>query len=884
MSKNRRPREMRGSKVNPITEAVNATTEQGIKDEIAPAVAADVVEAVIDPVEVPVVIEEAAEVQLVDVEVASTLGRGQTTTILTMEASTLFQETPAEEALTGHEVLLKESVEKLADNPERMTDKPKATGRHTKALLSKDNFDVNAPKPEINMEVVGQSGYLPPEGMEELIREYPPVSKTPGDPNNPHNLTAEDVSLANDPSILKLLGDREPEALPEGAVLVTRGGKMELETPEQAAERDAVSVSSIQEVKLTSEDVAELTQVNDTLNAMPKVMADIPPEASEVCELPIDMPEVDEISEERDTRPASRWTPHELFAWCAGKIKPGKMCTEQTLVNALRGLTQDIDDRWPVSDIKHFMLTDELPPKASTGVYVRDVLRDAKPALSWSKEDLVAWACGEIKLPSTITNEQAMRALRMTLNVSHLWSDAQTIAFAVDGSTPEKTEDGVLVDDPKRAHKIAAAWTDGEVLSWLKGKLTASATAPAAALEAEARRRFSHPDAWTLADIQAFAIDGSLPKTTESGLWLRDETRNLKDPMKWTLQELQAWAKGEIKSGPHISDKQLQVAARAYVTVHQDTNGAEWSDREIHAWLKTGETPKKTTGGFYPNSPVRALRNAGEWKREELTDYLRKEIPATKNATYEDLHYAICAKWDCPITWTEADVVAFVLKNIQPKMTSNGLYVNDQARQYKPAVYWKQSELKAWGLGELPASDVASDDDLRLEVCKRYSYPDRLDVATVKKHIATLKEEERPMSNVIIKSNLDEYFKGMGPSRRVSEADAASYQTLMYNTLVRILAMRGREFTDSWGEVLDFVNANLKTMFDAGRAFRGIGQLNLSSRDRKNFEQLMNLLIKTANPATRYQQAKNTSFETVLRDMPSEEIRQQLLAFYNLHN
>jgi len=830
MSKNRRAREMRGSKVNPITEAVNATTEQGLKDELVPVAPVDVVDAVIEPVEAPVVIEEAQE----------------------------------PEQASGFEVLMKESVEKLADNPERMVDEPKVTGRHTKALLSKDGFDVNAPQPVINMEVVGQSGYMPPEGMEELIRQHPPVNQEAG---NPHNMTAEDVSLNNIPMefMTKLSEQVGQQAL-------------------EQMERDAASVSGIQAVKLTPEDVAELSQVEETLNAMPKAMADIPPEPSDVCELPIEMPEVDEVSEERDTRPASRWTPHELFAWCAGKIKPGKLCTEQTLVNALRGLSQDIDDRWPVSDIKQFMLTDELPPKASTGVYVRDVLRDAKQVLGWTQDDLVAWARGEIKLPSTITNEQAMRALRMSLNASHLWSDAQVIAFAVDGSTPEKTEDGVLVDDPKRADKIAGAWTDAEIKSWLKGKVLASATAPASALEAEARRRFAHPEAWTLVDMQCFAIDGTQPKTTESGLWLRDETRNRKDPMQWTLAELQAWAKGEIKSGPHITDKQLQLAARAYVTANQDSNGAEWSDREIHAWLKTGDTPKKTTGGFYPNSPVRALRNAGEWKREELTDYLRKEIPATKNATYEDLHYAICAKWDCPITWTEADVVAFVLKNIQPKMTRNGLYVNDQARQYKPAVYWKQSELKAWGLGELPASDVASDEDLRLEVCKRYSYPDRLDLATVKKHIATLKEEERPMSNVIIKSNLDEYFKGMGPGRRVSEADAAGYQTLMYNTLVRVLAMRGREFTDSWGEVLDFVNANLKTMFDAGRAFRGIGQLNLSSRDRKNFEQLMNLLIKTANPATRYQQAKNTSFETVLRDMPSEEIRQQLLAFYNLHN
>lgn len=864
MSKNRRNREMRGAAVNPITAAVNATTEQELKDELTPAAPAEVVDAVVEPVEAPVVIEE---VQLVDVEVPSTFGRGQTTTTITMDAAAL-QEIPVDEQVSGHEILLKESVERLAENPERMAAVQETIFNTVKSIALEDPMVQAALKKALpagyseNIELPAIDATA--EGLEELILEHPPVNQEAG---NPHNLSAEDVSLANDPMAFM-------------TELSEQVGQQALDQ----MERDAVSVSSIQEVQLTSDDVAELTQVNETLKAMPKVMADIPPEASAEPELPIEVPAVDEVSEERDTRPASRWTPHELYAWCAGKIQPGKMCTEQTLVNALRNLTQDIDDRWPVSDIKAFMLTDELPPKASTGVYVRDVLRDAKPALGWSKDDLVAWARGEVKLPASITNEQAMRALRMTLNVSHLWNDAQVIAFAVDGSTPEKTDEGVLVDDPKRADKIAAAWTDAEIKGWLKGKLVASPAAPAAALEAEARRRFEHPDAWTLVDIQCFAIDGTVPKTTESGLWLRDETRNRKDPMQWTLQELQAWAKGEIKSGPQISDKQLQLAARTYVTTHQDSNGAEWSDREIHAWLKTGETPKKTTGGFYPNSPVRALRNAGEWKREELTDYLRKEIPATKNATYEDLHYAICAKWECPITWTEADVIAFVLKNIQPKMTSNGLYVNDQARQYKPAVYWKQSELKAWGLGELPASDVARDEDLRLEVCKRFSYPDRLDLATVKKHIATLKEEERPMSNVIIKQNLDEYLKGMGPGKRVSEADAAGYQTLMYNTLVRVLAMRGREFTDSWGEVLDFFNINLKSMFDAGRAFRGIGQLNLSSRDRKNFEQLMNLLIKTASPATRYQQAKNTSFETVLRDMPSEEIRQQLLAFYNLHN
>ena len=364
MSKNRRNREMRGAAVNPITAAVNATTEQELKDGLTPAAPAEVVDAVVEPVEAPVVIEE---VQLVDVEVPSTLGRGQTTTTITIDAAAL-QEIPVDEQVSGHEILLKESVERLAENPERMAAVQETILNTVKSIALEDPMVQAALKKALpagyseNIELPAIDATA--EGLEELILEHPPANQEAG---NPHNLSAEDVSLANDPMAFM-------------TELSEQVGQQALDQ----MERDAVSVSSIQEVQLTSDDVAELTQVNETLKAMPKVMADIPPEASAEPELPIEVPAVDEVSEERDTRPASRWTPHELYAWCAGKIQPGKMCTEQTLVNALRNLTQDIDDRWPVSDIKAFMLTDELPPKASTGVYVRDVLRDAKPALGLS--------------------------------------------------------------------------------------------------------------------------------------------------------------------------------------------------------------------------------------------------------------------------------------------------------------------------------------------------------------------------------------------------------------------------------------------------------------------------------------------------------------------
>jgi hypothetical protein len=57
----------------------------------------------------------------------------------------------------------------------------------------------------------------------------------------------------------------------------------------------------------------------------------------------------------------------------------------------------------------------------------------------------------------------------------------------------------------------------------------------------------------------------------------------------------------------------------------------------------------------------------------------------------------------------------------------------------------------------------------------------------------------------------------------------------------------------------------------------------MSDRDKKNFEALLDLAIRTSDPSTRYSSAKRTNLEVSLRGIPSEPVRQLVRAYYQVH-
>lgn len=350
---------------------------------------------------------------------------------------------------------------------------------------------------------------------------------------------------------------------------------------------------------------------------------------------------------------------------------------------------------------------------------------------------------------------------------------------------------------------------------------------------------------------------------------------------EWTLDEVKDFIQGKIKKPASITEKEVVLRGGDFI-FEVDHDYKHWGFKDIHNWLKHDKKPTKTIGGFYKLDPLRLSKVATAWTRDELVDFLKGELKATRNASEEELEQAVVLKWQLSELWTADEVKDYVLFNRAPQLTENGYLLNDVVRTKKPAVYWTMSELKAFATGEVSETQAASSKSLFDEIRNRLnisdSYTDERIVQLMKDYV----EEPLPMSLIFVQHNLEKYKEKMGKGQPVDEAGAAAAQGLLFNTLSRVLRLEAREFVDGWTMILDFINANISTMFDERHSFRGMSVVQLSDRDRRNFEQLLNLVIKTSNPATRYLEAKNTNFTAALGGVTDETIRQRVLSYYQV--
>lgn len=346
--------------------------------------------------------------------------------------------------------------------------------------------------------------------------------------------------------------------------------------------------------------------------------------------------------------------------------------------------------------------------------------------------------------------------------------------------------------------------------------------------------------------------------------------------------EAERWLAGEGQKASAEAVERFHAHYRIKAKVQRGDIVNEWSKEEVVNYMRTGELPKKSKGGFYLDSPVRASKSAQEWSKAELVDFLRGELKASKNASQEALIDAAMVKWDLDSRWSERDIKEYILNGKEPATTSDGLLIHDQLRRLKPAKFWSRKELKAWTRGEIKSTKVATDKDLIKAIKYHYQLSEEMSKELVIDLLSNLKEEPLTMVEIVIQHNLETYAREMAPGKPVTDQQAASYQQLLYTTLNRILKMEAAEFVENWTMVLDFVHARRATLFHEMRAFRGVSALTLSARDCRNFEQMMNLLLKTSDPAVRYASTAVLNYDVVLGEIPSEEIRQKLLAYYRI--
>jgi hypothetical protein len=116
--------------------------------------------------------------------------------------------------------------------------------------------------------------------------------------------------------------------------------------------------------------------------------------------------------------------------------------------------------------------------------------------------------------------------------------------------------------------------------------------------------------------------------------------------------------------------------------------------------------------------------------------------------------------------------------------------------------------------------------------------------------------------------------------KNLSEVTAGKAQTTLYKAIRRVMARDIVAFHEGWTIISDFINENYNLLFKYEIARRGYSQLDMSKSAALTFEDLMTLLIHTRAPNTRAREAKQYNLTQIMRYVPSEAERNNVIHFY----
>ena len=148
--------------------------------------------------------------------------------------------------------------------------------------------------------------------------------------------------------------------------------------------------------------------------------------------------------------------------------------------------------------------------------------------------------------------------------------------------------------------------------------------------------------------------------------------------------------------------------------------------------------------------------------------------------------------------------------------------------------------------------------------------------------IELIKKEGSAREKALI-TFLEGYISNMAPGKPVDEKAGASHQLTLWRTLQSVVERSaGDEFRTLFSLLLDIVaeHQHKRGVFYDKFVFRFADQLTFSRDEQKSFLALLNVLVLTANRATRHIGKKQVDLNRIAATGFTEQGRQNLLAFY----
>lgn len=291
-------------------------------------------------------------------------------------------------------------------------------------------------------------------------------------------------------------------------------------------------------------------------------------------------------------------------------------------------------------------------------------------------------------------------------------------------------------------------------------------------------------------------------------------------------------------------------------------------------------TPKLTVRG----NPIRSLRymvlRPGEWTRSEQLDMLDGNLSRHKEFDQESGLESIRESLNLPLAWSRDEIYGFLSNDVLPPKTSNGRWVNDVNRQYIPLEHLTVWDIQSFFKGEITLDFTKS--ELCTEYRGRRGLRDLPDMIIVNQVIA-MTESTQPAETKYVTDMMEGFVTYMQKSKGQYPEVAAEAHHTMLNLISRVVRLDYVQFNESMGAILDFIYQHKTDVFAPHRVFGGIAEMNVTSKQYQFYELFMNLLLRTANPATRFSAAKSTGLEELIRLSPiGADLGDKIRNFYKL--
>lgn len=145
-----------------------------------------------------------------------------------------------------------------------------------------------------------------------------------------------------------------------------------------------------------------------------------------------------------------------------------------------------------------------------------------------------------------------------------------------------------------------------------------------------------------------------------------------------------------------------------------------------------------------------------------------------------------------------------------------------------------------------------------------------------------IKVQQDNLKLTIIASQLQDYATNMHPSKAMNAVDGKANQTALWRTIEMILKLEGPEFIKGYTMLLDWFSENRQGALNERYIYRYFADLTIPTNDRKNFNRILNLLVATADPATRRLGLEQADLTATLSGFRDGAIQQRVTEFYSL--